>query len=104
MKGLHMLGPLLLVATVAVAVEPPERVPSVEAVSLVAAFEGTNLQKIDAADWWMDTKKRQWTITRPVGPGVLDSRYQVVVSYSVEDQVRKSWAVDLLSKKVEPLK
>src|SRR6266571_2819282 len=104
MKAASLLPFLLSISfVVAAADEARESPPPVEAINLVAAFEGPNLQKLDGGDWWLDTKERAWKVTRQVAPGVLDTTHKVVVSYVVAGQIRKSWSVDLREKKVESL-
>ncbi|HKU72637.1 MAG TPA: hypothetical protein VJR02_01840 [Pyrinomonadaceae bacterium] len=44
--------------------------------------------------WWFDTDERRWTVTRPFGPGGVDSTHWFTVTYFVGSTESLSWHVD----------
>ena len=44
--------------------------------------------------WWFDTDERRWTVTRPFGPGGVDSTHWFTVTYLVGATESLSWHVD----------
>lgn len=49
--------------------------------------------------WWFDTDERRWSVTRPFGPGGVDSTHWFVVQYVVGD-AKLAWTVDTEKRKV----
>jgi hypothetical protein len=72
----------------------------VQALSLVFQTQQQQIQKLDSEDWWIDTKTRQWSVTRPVPPGTLDSTHWFTVTYQIEGKNVGSWFVDTRQKTV----
>lgn len=99
--GLVPLGWLLL-AGCALA-QDAGRNPAVEAIDLVAATQAEAIRAAERGDWWMDTARRQWTVQRQAAPGILDTRYQLLVVYSINDRRALSWAVDLKARTVKAI-
>jgi hypothetical protein len=44
--------------------------------------------------WWFDTDERRWMVTRPFGPGGVDSTHLFMVTYFVGATESLSWQVD----------
>ncbi len=51
--------------------------------------------------WWFDTLQRTWTVTRPFGPGQMDSTHWFLVSYSIDKKVVCKWSVDTAKRTVQ---
>ena len=50
---------------------------------------------VEADDrWWFDTDERRWTVTRPFGPGGVDSTHWFTVTYLIGTTESLSWQVD----------
>ena len=65
------------------------------AIELVMSTRQADILTVDSPEsWWHDTKRRNWTVRRPVEPGVLDTTHTFVVSYSIDDVVVAEWDVD----------
>jgi hypothetical protein len=90
--------------------------PHYEALSLVFKNEGDQIKTLEhkhasaeqakqkeyvgsGGRWWFDTDERTWSVTRPFGPGGIDSTHWFVVTYSVGAQ-KLSWSVDTRKRKV----
>lgn len=58
-------------------------------------------EHVEADDrWWFDTDERRWTVTRPFGPGGVDSTHWFTVTYLVGTTESLSWQVDTRKLKV----
>jgi len=44
--------------------------------------------------WWFDTDERRWSVTRPFGPGGVDSTHWFTVTYLPGATETLSWEVD----------
>ena len=56
---------------------------------------------VDAAGrGWFDTDERRWTISRPFGPGGVDSTHWFTVTYLVGESQKLSWHVDTRKQEV----
>ncbi|UHQ23345.1 hypothetical protein LVB77_01120 [Lysobacter sp. 5GHs7-4] len=72
--------------------------PHGQAINLVIAQKQDEIRAIDDGQMaWFDTKERSWSARRPVGPGVIDTTHNLVVTYSIDGVERASWHVDLRS-------
>ena len=101
-----MIRPLLfalaLVAGAARAGDPPAtgvaeaaEAPQSAAIRLVMAQRADELRRFDPPEAAMfDTKVRTWTARRPFGPGILDSRHYLEVTYAIDDVVVARWQVN----------
>ncbi len=77
--------------------------PPLDAIRLVVEQDLQSLKKMDAGDWSMDTKRREWSVQRPAHPGVLDTTRLFNVAYRVDGKTLSCWFVDLGAKTVRKL-
>jgi hypothetical protein len=91
---------LLFFVTMSLAAEP-ERNPFIEAINLVWATRHAEIRAVDKGAWWFDTSKREWSVQRPFGPGVIDSTHLFEVTYKIDGKKVMSWEVDIQKKKVD---
>ncbi len=77
--------------------------PPLDAIRLVVGEELQLLKQLDAGDWSMDTKVREWSVQRTVHPGVLDSTRLLNVLYRIDGRVVACWLVDTGTKRVQRL-
>ena len=72
----------------------PEGSPHAAALALVFREAAAKIQEVDRENWWHDTKERTWTVRRPFGPGVIDSRHMFQVAYRIDGKAAAAWDVD----------
>jgi hypothetical protein len=75
-----------------------------EALQLVLQKCGDRIQAAEVASagpvrlgdepWRYDTRKREWSVCRPVEPGYLDTTHTFDVIYSIDGKVAAAWLVD----------
>lgn len=58
----------------------------------VRAAEIKALEK--AENRWFDTRERTWSVKRPNGPGISDSRHYFTVIYAIDGHVVGTWSVN----------
>lgn len=74
----------------------PPNGPHAEAIRLVVEQRSDEILALDGGSEarWFDTRERTWTTKRPVGPGYIDSRWLIVVTYNIDGQQVASWSVN----------
>jgi hypothetical protein len=66
-----------------------------DAIELVLSTRQADILAVDSPEsWWHDTKRRDWSVSRPFEPGALDTSHTFVVSYSIDGVVVAEWDVD----------
>lgn len=83
--------------------------PQNDALMLVLTTQEKEIEKLDPHNkpihngetkWWFDTDAREWSVKRPIAPGIIDSTHSFVVSLKVGGRLVGSWNVDTRSKRV----
>lgn len=69
--------------------------PHVAALELVFRTQEDAIRAAESDDWWFDTVEREWVVRRPFGPGIIDSRRLLDVSYRIKGKEVLDWSVDL---------
>lgn len=73
--------------------------PHADAVRLVAERRADEILALDggADARWFDTRVRTWATQRPIGPGGIDSRFVIQVTYAIDGKVVGRWTVNTCS-------
>ncbi|MGH8079183.1 MAG: hypothetical protein ACREP7_01330 [Lysobacter sp.] len=96
--ALLTLSPASSAATAETAAEDlsTSRSPHAEAIALVMQQRKEQIIELER-DYqpWFDTSPRAWSARRTAGPGIIDTRQRLEVSYAIEGKVVAAWSVDL---------
>lgn len=70
--------------------------PHADAIRLVSEKRADDILRLDGGGdaRWFDTRERTWSVRRPVGPGFIDSRFLVKVTYAIDGKVVGEWSVN----------
>lgn len=72
--------------------------PSADAIRLVSEKRADEVLALDGGDMrWFDTRIRTWTTHRPYGPGLIDSRFLINVTYAIDGKIVGEWQVNTCS-------
>lgn len=78
-----------------------DRVPHLEAISLVLAKQRAAVEMVERSEErWTDTKERRWKVFRMYEPGLLDSTELIRVQFFIDNTLRCDWLVDLRKRDV----
>ena len=94
---------LAIVATlVARAASETTQSPHAIALKLVVESQSDQLRLLDPAHSDLDTLARDWSVVRPIAPGVVDSTHWFTVTYSIDGKVKASWNVNTRTGEIGP--
>jgi len=76
--------------------------PYADAIRLVSEKRADEVLALDggADARWFDTRVRTWATQRPIGPGGIDSRFLIQVTYAIDGKVVGRWTVNTCSGEV----
>lgn len=82
---------------------PADSSPHAAALALVLTHATDQIRSVepDHDAWWHDTKKRQWTVLRPLSPGGVDSTHWFIVSYAIDGTEVAQWNVDTRTSEIK---
>jgi hypothetical protein len=70
--------------------------PHADAIRLVVEQRSDEILALDGGEdmRWFDTRTRSWSVRRPHHPGVFDTRFLMVVIYSIDGEEVGRWTVN----------